>query len=205
MQTGEALRVAIDIVQAPSRVHHARTSPLPGGVVEVLEIAAGDEALIARIAHETGRAPSLVVEAATFFIEQVLLYPEADSYRMLGATPLAPSAELRRNMALLMRWLHPDLMKCAERSVFANRISNAWDSLKTADRRVSYDDQRAAMLQGAGQGQTRGRGERGKFGRSRSRAGVKRAAAADTSARSGRARPNILRRLFQYLFTLPPR
>ena len=47
--------------------------------------------------------------AATFFIEQILFAPHADSYRVLGASPQASASELRRNVALLLRWLHPDL------------------------------------------------------------------------------------------------
>jgi hypothetical protein len=35
--------------------------------------------------------------------------------------------ELRRNMALLLRWLHPDL---AERSIFIGRVAAAWNNFK---------------------------------------------------------------------------
>ena len=51
----------------------------------------------------------MVREASAFFIEQILLGPDADSYRVLGADRNAAAAELRRNMALLLRWLHPDM------------------------------------------------------------------------------------------------
>jgi hypothetical protein len=42
-------------------------------------------------------------------------------------------------MALLLRWLHPDLSRCSERAVFAARVTAAWDDFKTAERRSAYD------------------------------------------------------------------
>ena len=84
-------------------------------------------------------------KAAVFFIEQVLLRPGGDSYHVLGCDNAAPVAELRRNMALLMRWLHPDVAsdgssdKRLNRSLFANRITQAWESIKTEERRAAYN------------------------------------------------------------------
>lgn len=144
MQASEAVRVAVDIVQAPSRVAFVRAGALPKGIDDVLQIAAGDDAVILRVSSETGRTRERIVEAATFFIEQVMLVPEADSYRILGGTASTPTAELRRNMALLMRWLHPDSRLGQDRSVFASRISRAWDDVKTDERRTAYDAMREA-------------------------------------------------------------
>jgi hypothetical protein len=45
-------------------------------------------------------------------------------------------------MALLLRWLHPDVAAGAERSVFTARITAAWDDLKTPERRAGYDETR---------------------------------------------------------------
>ena len=55
-------------------------------------------------------------------------------------------------MALLMRWLHPDVAREGERSVFAARIAAAWNTLKTPERRAAYDRERhaAARLRPAG-------------------------------------------------------
>ena len=80
-----------------------------------------------------------VREAAAFFLEQVLLHADADSYRVLGATREASYAELRRNMTLLLQWLHPDLDRREARSVFAARVTRAWNDLKTPERRAAYD------------------------------------------------------------------
>ena len=78
--------------------------------------------------------------AAAFFIEQILFAPDADSYRVLGANSQANAAELRRNVALLLKWLHPDVDQSGDRSVFVGRVTTAWNNIKTPERRAAYDD-----------------------------------------------------------------
>jgi DnaJ-class molecular chaperone len=87
----------------------------------------------------TGRTSDVVQQAAAFFVEQILLAPGSNSYRVLGATPQASSSDLRRNMAYLVRWLHPDTKLNSDRTTFVNRVTFAWDDLKTAERRAAYD------------------------------------------------------------------
>jgi hypothetical protein len=134
-----ALKVAIDLLQMPTRVALVRGQPLPVGIEVLLQLAVGDEAPTCRAAELTGRSAKFLREAAAFFIEQVLLHPEADSYRVLGAGGEASNEELRRNMALLLRWLHPDRSSEGMRTVFASRVTNAWNNLKTPERRAAYD------------------------------------------------------------------
>lgn len=139
MDPHEALRHAIDLLKVPSRVRHARSSSLARGTQLVLAIAAGERELEREVTLATGHPPDLIQRAAAFYIEQILLAPEADSYRILGSSPEASNSELRRNMALLLRWLHPDLAGGSERAVFATRVAAAWDDVKTRDRRQAYD------------------------------------------------------------------
>jgi hypothetical protein len=146
MNHGAALGIAIDLLHMPSRVRFVRGAPLPVGVPELLRIAAGDEEAIREATEVAGRSRDVVHEAVAFFIEQILLSPDADSYRVLGANQEATSAELRRNMALLLRWLHPDLGSHAGRAVFATRVTLAWNDLKTSDRRGAYDRLRQISL-----------------------------------------------------------
>jgi hypothetical protein len=140
------VRVAIDLVQAPSRVRPLRSAPLPAGVEVLLLIASGDDEATNQAAAATGRPLHVVREAAGFYIEQILLEPDADSYRVLGATPQASSSQLRRHMALLLRWLHPDHDGQGDRSVFAARVTRAWNDLKTEERRAAYDRTRRRAL-----------------------------------------------------------
>lgn len=159
MGEATALRIAFQLIHVPSQIRHVRSVPLPDGVLLLLEIAAGDEHAVKRACalsacELTGgfadAAKSRVREqeareAAAFFIEQILFAPCADSYRVLGARSGATAKELRRNMSLLLRWLHPDVQRQGDRSVFARRVSLAWDTLKTPERRAAYDEKRRAM------------------------------------------------------------
>ncbi len=137
-----ALKIAIDLMHVPSQVRLFRSEPLPDGVPLLLRIAAGDDEADRTATELTGRSMDTVHRAAAFFIEQILFAPEADSYRVLGADRQASAGELRRNVALLLKWLHPDVDPQSERSVFVGRVTAAWNNLKTPDRRSAYDDLR---------------------------------------------------------------
>src|SRR5690606_25753044 len=108
MREGTALELAIGLLQLPSRARALRDAPLPRDVDVLLNIVAGEEHVRADAARQTGLTESKVGDAASFYIEQILLHPDADSYRALGASAEASNDQLRRNMALLLRWLHPD-------------------------------------------------------------------------------------------------
>ena len=136
-----ALRTAIDLRLVPSRLRLMRSEPLPDGVELVLGIAAGDEEAD-RTAAVVDQSADLIRSAATFYIEQILFAPDADSYRVLGANPEATAGELRRNAGLLLKWLHPDRDPEGERAVFARKVTAAWNDLKTPERRASYDEGR---------------------------------------------------------------
>lgn len=154
-----ALKTAIDLLHVPSQVRLCRSEPLPDGVLILLRIAAGDEEADRTAIDLMGRSRETVRQAATFFIEQILFAPNADSYRVLGANPQASAGELRRNVALLLRWLHPDLDHEGERSIFTGRVTAAWNNLKTPERRAAYDEQ----------SKQRGKNGRAKPGRRRSK------------------------------------
>ena len=123
---------------------------MPEGVTFLLEIAAGEAHALIHASQLTGRTEATLQGAAGFFIEQVLLLPGGDSYRILGSDKGAPLSELRRNMALIMRWLHPDVVPNAassnllDRSLFASRITQAWETIKTDERRTAYNTSLAA-------------------------------------------------------------
>jgi hypothetical protein len=57
-------------------------------------------------------------------------------------------------MALLMSWLHPDKHPTGDRSIFAARVTGAWDSLRSAEKRAGYDATRAAAQAAAGRRRT---------------------------------------------------
>jgi hypothetical protein len=146
MTNHSTIWMAVDLLRSPSSVSLVRDAPLPADVSTLLRIAVGDEEAMREAVEATGRSRGAVREAAAFYIEQILLHHDADSYRVLGACPDASNATLRRNMALLIRWLHPDQQKGAERSVFATRVTRAWTDVKTEERRAAYNQSRRKAL-----------------------------------------------------------
>ena len=150
MNSDGAIRIALDLVHMPSQVRFARSKPLPADVELVLRIAAGDADAEEAAAAVLDRPRPVIRQAAAFFIEQNLLFSEADCYRVLGGNPNSTATELRRNMAFLLRWLHPDIDREGERAMMARRVAIAWDTVKSPDRRASYDRSlKLAAQQGA--------------------------------------------------------
>ncbi len=147
MTNHSTIWMAMDLLRAPSNVRLVRTTPLPKDVSKLLAIAGGDEATLGEVKRGTNLPEQSLREAAAFYIEQILLHHDADHYRVLGAQTDASTAELRRNMALLVRWLHPDHKNGSDRTVFVGRVTQAWNELKTEDRRASYNLSRRRELE----------------------------------------------------------
>lgn len=145
MQTPAALEVALTLVERPASVRWASQMPLPAGVTLVLEVAAGDFTALNSAQRMTKQPEKILQLAAGFFIEQVLFVQGADSYRILGCSSTSARKQLRRHMALLVKWLHPDHHEpCAngiriDRSIFVHRVTRAWEDLKNDERRAAYD------------------------------------------------------------------
>lgn len=192
-----ALKIALDLVHIPSQVRLFRSGPLPDGVAALLRIAAGERAAEIDAADFTGRSCDAVREAAAFFIEQILFAPNADSYRVLGASAQASAAELRSNVALLLRWLHPDLDRRGERSIFIRRVTAAWNDLKTPERRAAYDAQLRASSAGR-----KSRMAKSKTGRNRAANGMQTGSARSRLARTV-GRPGFFRRALSVLLQRP--
>ncbi len=142
MREETALELAVGLLQLPSRARALRDAPLPQDVDALLSIVAGEGHALADAVRATGLTERAVSDAAGFYIEQILLHPDADCYRALGARSNATIDQLRRNMALLLRWLHPDRETNSARAIYAGRITDAWNNIKTADRRLAYDTAR---------------------------------------------------------------
>jgi hypothetical protein len=134
-----AVRAALYLIAVPSHCGQLRNAPLPDGVDALLRIVANDGDAIERCAERLEKTPTELREAAAFYLEQIILTPGADSYRVLGTQRHAPATELRRNLVLLCRWLHSDICEDLPRSIFFLRVMQAWNDLKTPERRAEYD------------------------------------------------------------------
>jgi hypothetical protein len=201
-----ALKTAIDLMHVPSQVRRVRSEPLPDGVLTLLRIAADDDEAVRAASALTGRSAETAKRAATFFIEQILFAPNADSYQVLGLGPRASMAELRHNLALLLRWLHPDLDPRGERTIFVKRVTAAWNTLKTPERRAAYDEQLRQVKdrQARDRGKVRANGSKSRSGGSGKRFVPPRQRANGREASPYRtARPGFFRRVFSALFHRP--
>ena len=139
MNEPSSIRAALGLLHLPAQLRLVRLEPLPSDTERLLRIVSGNEDCEREAAHETDRPAALIREAAIFYVEQVLLCPESDHYRKLGTRPLASSHELRHNMALLLSWLHPDKNPSGDRAVLAARVTEAWNTLRSPERRAAYD------------------------------------------------------------------
>ena len=138
-----ALDQVFDLARSPGIARKLRDRPLPSGVLHVIRLAAGDEQVLDSVVAQTGRSAAALRDAATFYIVQVLLKASSDSYRVLGATPQATREELRTHMIWLLKIFHPDATGVGPNSVFASRVTAAWESLKHPDRRELYEVSRS--------------------------------------------------------------
>lgn len=136
--SGDALAVALDLLRTPAMRGLLRSRPLPDDVGELIELAAGEPARVARVAASRGEAPTQVLEAARFYVREILLFAGADAYRVLGVAPGASAEQIKLHHRHLQHWLHPDRRGNDWESAFATRINAAWSELRTPERRAAY-------------------------------------------------------------------
>ncbi|HET6389282.1 J domain-containing protein [Hyphomicrobium sp.] len=128
------MSVALDLIRMPTQVRIMRSAPLPPGVLLLLRLAASETGAECEAEEINKRSSSANRDAAIFFIEQVLLATNSDAYRVLGLDRRASSAELRRHMAYLLKWLHPDVSGDPHKARLAQRVLMAWNEVKSAER-----------------------------------------------------------------------
>lgn len=143
-----ALVQAIELARMPTLAPAMRRAPLPAGILQVIRLAGGDVEGGAAAGAALGCSPNYLRDAAVLFVQEVMLHDGSDHYRVLGVPADADHAQLREHFRCLMRWLHPDANGDGWESVFAMRVSGAWDALKTPKRRADYDRELAAQPPG---------------------------------------------------------
>src|SRR5215475_14380607 len=125
MAGARGIDLALDLARMPALAHSIEAPPIPTDVFEVMRIAAGTPEVCQLASRRTGQPAAVLIEAARFYLQQVLLRPDADSYRVLGLLPGASRELARRNMRCLLQWLHPDVNRDWD-SAYAHRVLAAW-------------------------------------------------------------------------------
>lgn len=138
--TGDALEWALALAKAPAERIALRQRALPDGMVTVLQIATGVSGnALTEAVETTGEDEQDILEAARFYVREILFYRGADAYRMLGLTRDAASDTIRTHHRLLQQWLHPDRHTSDWDAIYASRVNAAWNQLRTKARRAEYD------------------------------------------------------------------
>jgi hypothetical protein len=122
------IETALDFARMPALARNVVWPPIPKDIIEVMRIAAASPEACREAAHATGETPEALIQAARFYLQQSLLRPDADAYRVLGLQPGAARATAREHMRWLMQWLHPDHNGELE-AVYAERVLKAWRDL----------------------------------------------------------------------------
>jgi len=136
---GDALDWALALARAPGERHALRQRPLPDGMETVLQVAGGSHAAaIDEAAAHAGMATAEVVEAARFYLREMLFFPDADPYRVLGLAADASDEQVKHHHRLLQQWLHPDRPTSDWDAAFAARVNAAWSQLRTPARREAH-------------------------------------------------------------------
>lgn len=141
-----ALSAALALHRTPELRFGLRASPLPGDVDLIMRLAAANQPLLDDTANEVDLSADTLLEAARFYLQQILLDPGLDAYRILGATPETSHEQLRKHHYWLQRWLHPDHNSGSPEAVFAGRLNWAWQQLRTDEARQRYDAERALSV-----------------------------------------------------------
>ncbi len=134
------------LVRLPSARASLRLRPLPEGVGDLIELAAAVPKRIEEATRLSGESPDEVIEAARFYIREVLLFQSADAYRVLGVEETANASRIKLHYRRLQHWLHPDRRGDEWDSAFAARINDAWGQLRSPKRRAAYDLRRSRAL-----------------------------------------------------------
>jgi hypothetical protein len=126
MAQPHVIELALDLARMPALGRTSVVLPLPPNIIELMRIAAASPEACQAAVTKTGEPRSVVIEAARFYLQQVLFRAGADCYRILGIEPAASRATARSHMRWLMEWLHPDRNSNGWDAVYAERVLKAW-------------------------------------------------------------------------------
>ena len=134
-----AVKIAIDIMHVPSQVRLVRSEPLPNDVHMFCELRRVMMRRSAAVALTVARSRPCGRPPLSSSNKSYLLL-SSDSYRVLGVSPQASASELRRNVALLLRWLHPGFGSPRGAFDFHRSGDGGLERCEDPERRAAYDE-----------------------------------------------------------------
>ena len=133
MAQPHVIELALDLARMPALARSSVVPPLPPNIIELMRIAAASPEACQAAVVQTGEPAPVVIEAARFYLQQVLFRPDADCYRILGIEPTASRAVARSHLRWLLQWLHPDRNHNSWDAVYAERVLKAWREVSAAN------------------------------------------------------------------------
>jgi hypothetical protein len=133
MAQPHVIELALDLARMPALARSSGAPGIPPNVIELMRIAAGCLEACEVAVAKTGEPSAVLIEAARFYLQQVLFRPEADCYRILGIKPTTSRDTARNHMRWLLEWLHPDRNKNSWDAVYAERVLKAWREVSAAN------------------------------------------------------------------------
>lgn len=119
------------LFQEPGLRHELRRSPVPDDIDRLLALVGHDRQLLEQRARALRTEPAQLQRIARFYVQEVLLFPDADDQRLLGAPAGADAATLKRHHRLLQSWLHPDRADPGSgEAIHSARINAAFQRLR---------------------------------------------------------------------------
>jgi hypothetical protein len=103
-----AIDVAVQMFRQPNGFGISRRGELPPGVIDVIKAAAGDEETVRRLAVQKNVEDLQIVEAAQFYLRNVLTSAGHNPHRKLALGQGADAAMIKDHKRWLLKWLHPD-------------------------------------------------------------------------------------------------
>ena len=153
MVSSSLLEMALAFYREPVRFRDLKDPdrPLGGDAGPLLRLAAGSNPDALQLPPDLAEHDEWQA-AARFFVQQVLLAPGADYYRLHGLPRQADATEIRSHHRLLMRLVHPDRTHTddAWQTAAAARINQAHTTLRDPEKRAEYNRQIALAEQHAG-------------------------------------------------------
>lgn len=131
MPRESALSMAIALFHEPGLRHDWRLEPLPADIGQLLALVGGEPRRLEQAAAGLGTGPEDLLQAARFYVQEILLFADADDRRLLGLADGDGPETIRSHYRYLQSWLHPDRGGASRaETIHAARINAAWNRLR---------------------------------------------------------------------------
>jgi len=125
-----ALAAALRVARNPLVRHTLRSAPVPEGVKQLFEIAAGRPDAVTEAIGLTGKDPHFLQAAAIYYVEEVVWTDDASPHRIVGLNPGASMHRLSEHVDVLLDWLSA-ANTGHDRRRELERVRHAWQEIES--------------------------------------------------------------------------